>query len=58
MPHGANDDKRARSNAQIRQDRLAAELRSNLAKRKAQARSRAVAQKAGDKEQSSGPQDG
>jgi len=37
MPDGAKTNKADRSQAQIRQERLAAELRSNLLKRKQQA---------------------
>ena len=49
MPHGAKTDKSARTHAQIRRERLAAELRSNLAKRKQQARGRAAEAEPGDK---------
>ena len=38
MPNGAKTDKNARTHAEIRQERLAVELRANLLKRKQQAR--------------------
>jgi hypothetical protein len=49
MPDGARTDKTAHTQAERRQERLAAELRANLVKRKQQARGRAAAVKAPDK---------
>jgi hypothetical protein len=44
------DDRAPRSRAELRRERLAAELRANLKKRKAQARNRAAAgRKTGEK---------
>jgi hypothetical protein len=48
MPNGAKIDKNARTHAQVRRERLAAALRTNLGKRKQQARGRAAAAKADD----------
>jgi hypothetical protein len=49
MPDRAKVQKPVRTEADIRRERLAAELRANLAKRKQQARSRAAAAKDDDK---------
>jgi hypothetical protein len=57
MPDGAKTNKTARTQAEMRQERLAAELRANLVKRKQQARSRAAAADRADKEDS-GPSGG
>lgn len=43
MPDTAKGQAKARTQAEIRKERLAAELRSNLHKRKQQARDRAAA---------------
>ena len=54
MPNGAKTDKSARTLAQVRQERLAAALRSNLAKRKQQTRGRAAAMKPEDEPDGAG----
>ena len=57
MPGEAKSKKTPRTQADMRCDRLAAELRANLVKRKQQVRSRAAAAKADDKPNDLGPGD-
>jgi hypothetical protein len=53
MANGAKSEQKPRSQAEIRRERLAAELRSNLQKRKQQARGRVAAARQVDKQNSS-----
>ncbi|HEU4380833.1 MAG TPA: hypothetical protein VFR73_19870 [Hyphomicrobiaceae bacterium] len=53
MSNGEKSEQKPRSQAEIRQERLAAELRSNLQKRKQQARGRVAAARQVDKQNSS-----
>jgi hypothetical protein len=53
MSNGEKSDQKPRSQAEIRRERLAVELRSNLQKRKQQARSRVAAARQVDKQNSS-----
>ena len=50
MSNGGKSEQKPRSQAEIRRERLATELRSNLQKRKQQARSRAAAAEPMDKQ--------